>query len=428
MISKTNIRNNILPAVVLLLLSIAVIFYQFITIPGNLHVDEVEFAALALSLRDTPYIPYSPLATGHATLYFYIILGFFNIFGVNEFALRLPSAIAGVISPVIFFFIFKLIFKEKKYAVLISFLLAFMFLTLRWYFNFARFSFEATFLTMLELFSLLFLLYYREKKKYVFLILSGVFAGLAYNSYTPGRLFVALPIIYLLIDIFSKSRELSFKNLKPLTYFLVPFLILITPITIYLSQNRDIRVYQLFMVMNDELSIQQKIVYLWQNIVNTAGMFHVRGDVNGVHNFPNKPALNPFVGAFFILGLVLSLIRWKNSINILFLIYFGLSLLPTTLVYPWENPHMLRTYTAIPAVVYFAGVGMIFIAEKLKRYLSLKLIYAGFAVMILLSAMYEMRTYFLYQSLVLEESFRARKGLEYHLKHGNVTDLNEETE
>ena len=155
-------------------------------------------------------------------------------------------------------------------------------------------------------------------------------------------------------------------------------------------------------------------------------MFHFRGDVNGVHNFPNKPALNPIVGVLFAVGLILSLIRWKKISNLIFLIYFGLSILPTILVYPWENPHMLRTFTAIPSVVYFAGVGIYYLIVKVNKYLNLKLIYAGLTIVIILSALYELRTYFLYQSLVLEESFRATKGLDYHLEHGNATDLNDE--
>ncbi len=430
-----NIRTNIVPVLVLFITAIAVIFYQFVEIPKNLHFDEVEFAKLALSLRDQNYIPYSPLATGHATLYFYILLLSQNLFGINTFALRFPSALFGVVNIVLFYILMKQIFEKDKHPTIIAFLAALIFISMRWYFNFARFSFEVTFLLTLELSSLIFFLMYKknkpsesdgkpsdsEGKQTLSLICSGIFAGLAYNSYTAGRLFVVIPAIFLFIELLKeKIFPLSLKKLKPLLTFLIPFVILILPITIYLSQNRDIRVYQLFMIMNDKMELTQKIAFVWENIVKTFAMFSFRGDPNGVHNFPNKPALNPILGILFMTGLGLSFWKWKKFPNQLFLVYFFTSLLPTLLVYPWENPHMLRTFTTIPAVVYFVIVSIQFIIEKLGKRIKINWILTAVFLLIITSMIYELRTYFLYQKLVLEESFRKRNGLEFHLKQEGV--------
>src|SRR5690349_4262419 len=104
MIWLTDIlKNKWVGLTLVILAAVCLIFYKFTQIPGNISFDELEFAQLALSLSHHAYIPYSPLATGHSTLYFYIILLSFKIFGVNTFSLRLPAALFGVLGAVLFY-------------------------------------------------------------------------------------------------------------------------------------------------------------------------------------------------------------------------------------------------------------------------------------------------------------------------------------
>ena len=418
MTSLKNIRSDIVFLLIIILVSIGVIFYRFVDIPHALHYDEVEFARLALSLDGKPYAPYSPLATGHSTLYFYILLFSFKIFGVTPFALRFPAAVFGILTTVIFYFIMKHVFSKVKYNF-IPFFATFSFITLRWYFNFARFSFEATFLFFLEFCSILAFFIFRENKKLKWIVLSGAFAGLAYNSYTSGRLFFALPVLFLVLDIPFK-KLFTWKGLKPVVSFLVPFILFILPITIYLSIHKDTRVDQLFFIMNHEMTISEKAAGVWQNITGTLGMFHIKGDVNGVHNYPNKPILNPITGVLFVVGLVLSIRKWKEFYNKFFIAYFILSIFPAILTYPWENPHMLRTITAVPAVIYFVTLSIIYSID-LTKYKKMAITF--FSVLILISAVYELRTYFLYHARVLQEAFRMRKELPYYIKHPEIKIL-----
>src|SRR3989344_3661465 len=87
------------------LISFLLIFYKSDLIPKNLSFDEIEFAQLAQSLDGKPHTPYTPLATGHSTLYFYIILASLKIFGITNFALRLPAALFGIASTLMFYLV-----------------------------------------------------------------------------------------------------------------------------------------------------------------------------------------------------------------------------------------------------------------------------------------------------------------------------------
>lgn len=409
MILQKNITK--LFFLLLLLLSIGLIFYKFPYLPRNLSFDEVEFAKLALSLENTSYIPYSKLATGHSTLYFYILLVSLKTFGVTQFALRLPAAIFGVASVLLFYVLLGYIFThfkivktlETKTIALFSFLLASVLLTSHWYLNFARYSFEATFLLMLELISILFFFHYVQDKKRVFVVLSSIFAGLAYLSYTPGRLFFIIPLLFLFIETGVSIRN-KFQNILT---FIIPFILIIFPLSLYLFFNPDIRVNQLSFFHNNQLSVNQKLTYFGENIYKTAGMFHLKGDLNGRQNYPGKPALNPILGILMLGGLV-SLIRHRsNRINIFFVIYFLLSLLPTLLTYPQENPHMLRTFTALPGTVYFIGLGIALLNNKLSK----RLFWIVVVLLVIVSSLYELRTYFSYQSEVFKQAFEMKGDL-----------------
>jgi predicted membrane-bound mannosyltransferase len=98
-------KKAILWVIILGLISAGVIFYKFNQIPSHLDLDEAEFARLAISLYKEPLTIFSPYATGHATPYFYLILASFLTFGLNTFALRLPSALFGFLNPFLVFLI-----------------------------------------------------------------------------------------------------------------------------------------------------------------------------------------------------------------------------------------------------------------------------------------------------------------------------------
>ncbi|PIU36850.1 hypothetical protein COT02_03860 [Candidatus Roizmanbacteria bacterium CG07_land_8_20_14_0_80_34_15] len=423
--------KKFLPIILLTIISAFLIFYRLTEIPKNLSFDEVEFTKLALSLSDKPYIAYSQLATGHSTLYFYILLVSLKTFGINTFALRLPAAIFGILSIIIFYLILEIIFKKDKilntYYLILTTLI---FLTSHWFLNFARFSFEATFLLFLELVSIFFLIsFWRDKQSQnIFLLISGLFSGLSFLSYTPGRIFFLLPLSFLIL------QTLRTLKLYKLAYFLIPLIIIITPLTAYLVTNNDTRVDQQFFLKNKEMTINEKVNGLWKNISSTALMFNIKGDVNGRHNYPNKPALNPILGILFLIGLISITTNYKlfnhrsldedgRTTNYFFLFYFLISLFPALMTYPWENPNMLRTYTALPSVIYFIGNGIYYLGTIVQRLLLKSkwkyLILNTFYLILVLSCFYELRTYFKYQSTVFNQAFEIKLPLEKAIKVKN---------
>ena len=415
-----NILSNIIAPLILILICGVIIFYKFPLIPQNVSLDEAEFIRLAQSLEHSSYIPYSQLATGHATLYFYILLASIKIFGATIFAVRFPSAFFGIIDVILLYFIFKLVFEYRNkmdvtIQIGLSFVLAFVFGTMRWYFNFARFGFEATAILFFEYIGLIGYLLYRKYGHHRYLILTGICTGLAFNSYTPGRIFIILPVVMVCIDLWQRS-SIKKELLTKLLYLGIPFIIIITPLSFYFTKHDDNRIYEQFFLQNEQLSVQEKASYLWQNMKSVSGMFFVKGDMNGRHNYPGKPMLNLLLGILFVIGLVISIFNWKKFPHRLFLLYFVLGILPPLLTYPWENPNALRAVTAIPAIVFFIGQTLCLVMKL--PFKKLYILYAVFFI-IGLSAIYEARTYFVFQSLVFPASFELHRNLLQPYLDGN---------
>lgn len=390
----------------LILFSSTVIFFRYLSIPQNIAFDEVAFTKLALSLDKSPLQVYSPLFTGHSTLYFYVLLFSLKIFSISIFALRFPSALFGIASVILFYLIMNSVFKNSFFA----FFLACTMLLLRWYINFSRFSFEATFLLFLELLSTLFLFKFIEDKKTSNVVLLGIFAGLAFLSYYPGRIFFILPLFFLILQ---RVKKIVFL-------FLLAFLLIASPLIFYLMRNPDIRVSQVSLLANKKLTLQEKVGQFGFNIKKTALMFHLNGDMSGRHNFPGKPALNPILGLLFLGGFVLSLKNYSQIYNQYFLLYFLLSLSLPLVGNTQENPNMLRTFTAIPGIVYFAGLSFRWIWD---RRINKKVLIGLIGTFFVISILYELRTYFLFQSRVFRNSFEITCPLNEIVKYDIKDDI-----
>ena len=141
-------------------------------------------------------------------------------------------------------------------------------------------------------------------------------------------------------------------------------------------------------------------------------MLFYKGDINGRHNYPYKPAINIILRVLLLFGTVVALVDIKNKrkkarINLLFFYLWIITLTPMLLTYPWENPNMLRSYSSLIPITYFITYGISKLIKE-RRY-WLKYILA----LIIISSIYEIRTYFKYQSKVYQHSFTINTNLKH---------------
>lgn len=195
-------------------------------IPGSLIPDEVALGYTSFSLLKTGadihgnIFPISFNVFGTAwTLIGYpfvdMVLQFF--LGTNDFSVRLPSALSGVVGVILIFFIAEILFSRNKR---ISLLAALVYAISPWNIYFSRMGLEYNLALTVFLFGLLcFLKYaYDNKKRDILLVFSVILFSLTELIYYPYVIFIPL----FLIALFFLFRSIIIRN-KKLPYVIAIF-------------------------------------------------------------------------------------------------------------------------------------------------------------------------------------------------------------
>lgn len=195
-------------------------FYRLDKNPPGLNLDEVVMGYDAYSVLKTGKDQYKTFLPSYFRSHddykppfiIYSQIPSIVLLGLTDFAVRLPSAIFGMLAIVFVYFLTKELFKSKKVGLVASLLLAIS----PWHLQFTRTAYEVgiqPFLTSAGL-------YFFIKKKW---ILAAIFLGVGMYLYTASRVFIPLLVICTSIIYFNKK----------LIYFWAIFLLFLLP-TIYL--------------------------------------------------------------------------------------------------------------------------------------------------------------------------------------------------
>ena len=209
--------------IVLILIIILAIFLRFWglnILPPSLNWDEVSIGYNAYSVLKTgrdewgELMPLSFRAFGDYKLpaYVYLDIPFVYIFGLNEWGVRLPSALLGVGLVILTYLILRSLTNVRT-AVWGALVVA----ILPWTIILSRIALEANLALFLTLWGFyLFILGLRKNK---FLILSAIIFGLTVFTYNSSR--IVTPMIILLLGIIYFQK---LKNKKITLLSLVIFL------------------------------------------------------------------------------------------------------------------------------------------------------------------------------------------------------------
>jgi 4-amino-4-deoxy-L-arabinose transferase-like glycosyltransferase len=200
-------------------------FYQLGNIPAGLTNDEANVAYDAYSLLHTardqwntflPVNNFIGFGDFQPPMFRYTSIIPIAIFGLNQFSIRFVSALAGVLSVLVLYFLIKKIVNEKA-ALISSLLLAIM----PWAFGLNRMGHESNIAILFLIVGLIFGFTYKSTKS---LFLSAFFFTLCMYTYSAYILYA--PLCFLIILLFNYKKEGYKKLIFPLIFFLV----LISPI------------------------------------------------------------------------------------------------------------------------------------------------------------------------------------------------------
>ena len=196
------------------LVAVALRFYQLDRIPPGLIIDEASEGYNAFSILYTGKdrygqafpILFRSFSSFQAPLYTYLTVIPIYFFGNSIFSIHFVSAVSGVILVITTFILLVIFEKRKKFdlPVIAAFLVAFS----PWWIFFSRVGTEAT--LGVTIFSLSFLIFYLSLKRIWLLPIATFILGLSTHAYYSERL---ISVLFLIGFIFL-FRKILFKEKK----------------------------------------------------------------------------------------------------------------------------------------------------------------------------------------------------------------------
>lgn len=210
-----NIKKETILVIVLIILGTLIRVVGISNYPNALNVDEASSGYEAYSLftngidRNGNTLPvfFQSWGSGQNALYSYLSIPFIAIFGLNTFSIRLPMAIIGSISLIVFYLLLKRILDEKKAIIGLLFLIL-----CPWHIMKSRWGLEANLFPDLILYFVYLLVKGLQDNKKVLYYLSFIVAGLSAYAYGTSYLFLPLFILPILI-VLKVKQEIELKEL-----------------------------------------------------------------------------------------------------------------------------------------------------------------------------------------------------------------------
>lgn len=188
--------------------------WQLDKFPEGLQVDEVSFGYNAYSMLKTgkdEFGKFLPLTLrsfddNKAAVYSYLDIPAIYLFGLNGFAVRLPTALFGILFIVLSFFLSFELTKNRKLSILASFLFAISPTSIL----LSRVQSEPLVATFFVLLGTYLFLVYQRNKSFLYLTSATIFWILSLFTSTIPRVFLVLflPLLFILYK--SKKTAISF--------------------------------------------------------------------------------------------------------------------------------------------------------------------------------------------------------------------------
>lgn len=340
-------------------------------VPPGLYPDEAMNGNNALYVLESgDFKVFYTENNGREGLYINIIAGSLALFGNEPWAIRLVSAIFGILTVLGLFFLTRELSGRDEIALLAAFFLAVSF----WHINFSRIGFRAIMAPFFLVWSMYFLwLVFRQDLSYrtktLAAVFGGVFFGLGFHTYIAYRL---APLL-LAVPVLKIKKEGGFRFLG---WFVLAALVAGLPLGIYFWQNPGD-----FLGRTSQISIfasDSPLKEFALNLAKTFGSFWFFGDVNARHNLPGSPHLWWPVGILFAIGLFGRLTSTSNENSsrwfpreLFSLLWLWLILFSLPVAFSSEGlPHALRSILMLPPALIFAAVGFWQLADTLKAWLD----------------------------------------------------------
>lgn len=405
-------KNNLLLPIFIVLLAVVLRFYQIDKIPPSLTWDEVSLGYNAYSIGQTfrdehgrflPYDYFAAFGDYKPPFYIYADVLPIKIFGLNEFAVRFPSALAGVLTVLVTYFLVMEMFGRQSIALLTAFILAIS----PWHTQLSRAAFEANVATFLIILGVFFL--FKGLKNPLLFILAII--SLVASVYTFNSARIVAPLLLVGFLIIFLPKILAAKKWVVLMGLLG--VVLVTPLLPHLlSKEGRLRFQEvnIFTDLNTVRKANERIAIdknaWWANFAHNRRVsftllylqhyfdhfnpefLFIKGDGNPKFSLQDVGEFYLWEIPFLFAGTYFLLKQRKRAT--IFIIYWLLvAIVPAATAR--ETPHALRIENSLPTWQLIIAFGVLGLGTNVKK--TNKIWGASFVVILGLAVIFNLYFY-----------------------------------
>ena len=339
-----------LAAIAILCAGLLLRLHDLPALPFGAWHGEADVALQAQRLLQEP--AYRPLFSDivHAPAhYIYLVSSLFLLLPDVTFVIRFASLLLGTLSIPAAFIAGNLLFGRGP-ALILACLVALS----RWSFNFSRIGVSAIPVTLFTFLGAALLLRALRRNRLTDYLWAGLLLGFGFNVYLSFTLFLIVLSLFLLRRFIANSGLLR-QQWQGLLVAAMGLLLFLAPLALFALEEPGTflwrtRAESIF----NEYPPGQVTDGLLENAAAHLLMFNLRGDPNGRHNLPGEPMLAPVAAALFVLGLGISLARFRRPRSILLIAWLLVMMVGGIFALSFQAPHSLRALGALPAAYLLA--------------------------------------------------------------------------
>ncbi|HRN69578.1 MAG TPA: glycosyltransferase family 39 protein [Candidatus Woesebacteria bacterium] len=348
-------------------------------------------------------------------LYAYLTVTPIKVFGLNEFAVRFPSALIGVLTVGVVYYLVRQIFKTSQNAPLYALVTALLLAVSPWHIMLSRGAWEANLVPFfISVGVLLFLMSIEGKGRKAWLLpVSAIAFVLSIYSFNSGR--VVAPLVVIILGVIF-AKKLWKMKLVSFCAIIVGVLAILPTLPHLLSPEASLRFREVNLfsdisvierinqeITNDNhsffsrlihhrfLTFPVEIIRHYFDHFNFRYLF-ITGDPNPKFSIPEVGLMYLWQFPFFIFGLFQIFRKREGYWWVIFVILL-VGIIPAALA--TDSPHALRIGVTIPSFLALSAYGIVHAYQWLKER-NLRKVFKNSIVSIVLLAFIGNIVYFLH--------------------------------
>ena len=292
---------------------------------------------------------------GIEPMYMYLLAGLFRLMGSTPLAIKLLSALIGIATISLLHLLVRDLLNSRATGLLASAFLALSF----WHVSYSRLGWEIILGPPFVLLTLYLLWRALKTCRWRDFVWAGLTLGASLYTYQAQRFLPILIVGFLLYrGLLEKDFWREYGAKVALSLCLA--LLVVVPLGWYFAMHPDAFLGRAgeVSIFNPEKNPRGPLYSLAASALKVLGTYNVRGDPLWRHNLPGRPAFDILTSIFFLVGLAVSLTRWRERPYSLLLLWLIILTFPPILTPPQDVPHFSRSIGALPAACILAAIGL----------------------------------------------------------------------